>query len=106
MAIRIVGYAMGLTVVSGYLGAGKTTLLNYILTGRHGKKIAVILNGRTLLPFDGLHHSLSTVSQSSATQATSKSPSPSNRATNASKNGCPCRTAAYAARSKTRASTP
>ncbi len=30
----------------GYLGAGKTTLLNYILTARHGKKIAVIMNGR------------------------------------------------------------
>lgn len=31
----------------GYLGAGKTTLLNYILTAEHGKKIAVILNGRS-----------------------------------------------------------
>lgn len=30
----------------GYLGAGKTTLLNYILTAEHGKKIAVILNGK------------------------------------------------------------
>jgi CCR4-NOT transcription complex subunit 2 len=33
-----------ITIVTGYLGAGKTTLLNYILTARHGKKIAVILN--------------------------------------------------------------
>lgn len=32
--------------VSGYLGAGKTTLLNYILTAEHGKKIAVLLNGK------------------------------------------------------------
>lgn len=30
----------------GYLGAGKTTLLNYILTAQHGKKIAVIMNGK------------------------------------------------------------
>ncbi|MDR0902483.1 MAG: GTP-binding protein, partial [Opitutaceae bacterium] len=30
------------TVLTGFLGAGKTTLLNRILTGRHGKKIAVI----------------------------------------------------------------
>ncbi|BAZ89736.1 CobW/P47K family protein [Raphidiopsis curvata NIES-932] len=32
------------TVLTGYLGAGKTTLLNYILTGQHGKRIAVIVN--------------------------------------------------------------
>lgn len=32
----------------GYLGAGKTTLLNYILTEKHGKKIAVIMNGLSL----------------------------------------------------------
>ncbi|RMY62485.1 hypothetical protein D0865_00418 [Hortaea werneckii] len=33
-----------ISIITGYLGAGKTTLLNYILTARHGKKIAVILN--------------------------------------------------------------
>src|SRR5262245_28886157 len=32
------------TVLTGFLGAGKTTLLNYILTARHGKRIAVIEN--------------------------------------------------------------
>lgn len=35
-----------LTESLGYLGAGKTTLLNYILTAQHGKKIAVIMNGK------------------------------------------------------------
>ena len=32
------------TVITGFLGAGKTTLLNRILTGNHGKSIAVIEN--------------------------------------------------------------
>jgi len=32
------------TVLTGFLGAGKTTLLNHILTGQHGKRIAVIEN--------------------------------------------------------------
>jgi len=32
------------TILTGYLGAGKTTLLNHILTGQHGRRIAVIEN--------------------------------------------------------------
>jgi len=32
------------TVISGYLGAGKTTLINQLLTGRHGLRIAVLVN--------------------------------------------------------------
>jgi len=32
------------TVLTGFLGSGKTTLLNRILTGNHGKRIAVIEN--------------------------------------------------------------
>ncbi|EFN57972.1 hypothetical protein CHLNCDRAFT_142112 [Chlorella variabilis] len=30
------------TVITGFLGSGKTTLINHILTGQHGKKIAII----------------------------------------------------------------
>ena len=33
-----------ITVLTGFLGSGKTTLLNHILTGNHGKRIAVIEN--------------------------------------------------------------
>lgn len=32
------------TVITGFLGSGKTTLLNHILSGNHGKKVAVIEN--------------------------------------------------------------
>ncbi|WP_100372030.1 CobW family GTP-binding protein [Bacillus sp. FJAT-45037] len=32
------------TILTGYLGAGKTTLLNRILTEKHNKKVAVIVN--------------------------------------------------------------
>ncbi len=36
--------SLPLTVIGGYLGAGKTTLLNRMLTGNHGRRIAVIVN--------------------------------------------------------------
>lgn len=32
------------TVLTGFLGAGKTTLLNRILTTRHGRRVAVVVN--------------------------------------------------------------
>jgi G3E family GTPase len=32
------------TVLTGFRGAGKTTLLNQLLTGEHGRKIAVLIN--------------------------------------------------------------
>ncbi len=41
------------TVLSGFLGAGKTTVLNHILTHRHGKKLAVIVNDMSEVNIDG-----------------------------------------------------
>ncbi len=35
---------ISVTVLTGYLGSGKTTLLNRIITEKHGKKYALIVN--------------------------------------------------------------
>ncbi|MBW4936031.1 CobW family GTP-binding protein [Marinobacter sp. F4206] len=32
------------TIITGFLGAGKTSLLNHILSGKHGRRIAVLVN--------------------------------------------------------------
>ncbi len=44
MAYRSSSEPLPVTILTGYLGAGKTTLLNEILTGDHGRRIAVIQN--------------------------------------------------------------
>ena len=46
------------TIITGYLGAGKTTLLNAILTGDHGRRIAVVQNefGEVGIDHDLLMH--------------------------------------------------
>ncbi|CAI0395597.1 unnamed protein product [Linum tenue] len=41
------------TIITGFLGSGKTTLLNHILTGEHGKRIAVIENEYGEVDIDG-----------------------------------------------------
>jgi len=46
----------GIIVITGYLGAGKTTLFNRILTGEHGRRVAVIVNEIGVVGID--HHLL------------------------------------------------
>jgi hypothetical protein len=46
-------------VITGFLGSGKTTLLNNILTGAHGKRIAVIENEVSDTGFNFMRHSMS-----------------------------------------------
>ncbi|MGY3033997.1 G3E family GTPase [Bradyrhizobium sp. USDA 4354] len=38
------GPTLPLTLISGFLGAGKTTLINRLLSERHGRRIAVLVN--------------------------------------------------------------
>ena len=40
----VIGGAIPVTVIGGYLGSGKTTLLNALLRGDHGRRLAVLVN--------------------------------------------------------------
>ena len=36
--------SLPLTILGGYLGAGKTTIINRLLSGKHGKRLTVLVN--------------------------------------------------------------
>lgn len=42
-----------ITILTGFLGAGKTTLLNHLLSSKHGKRLAVIVNEFGEIGIDG-----------------------------------------------------
>lgn len=41
------------TIITGFLGAGKTSLLNHLLSGDHGRRVAVIVNDFGEVNIDG-----------------------------------------------------
>ena len=43
---------LGVAVLCGFLGAGKTTLLNHLLSQKHGKHIAVVVNDLSVVNVD------------------------------------------------------
>lgn len=85
LAMPLPAEPMRVTLLSGFLGAGKTTLLRRILTGTHGRRVAVVVNDMAELNIDAR-----LVRQDATASAASELDAPGGAPLVELSNGCIC----------------